>query len=217
MIDPISGALRALAARNAWAPALAFAAGSVASFGPCVAPRMLAVAALTVNRPVRETAGIVAVFTAGILTGYSLLVVSGAFLWQAAKYSGYVYVALATSMAAAGIVALVRDPACNCRQGALRGQTHSVFFLGAASVATVSPCCMPVIAAAALYAQGTGLAFAWLVVVSFALGHALPLALAAAGSRSAGRNVFGGHVSTATRIVTGALMLGGAGFYYVLA
>jgi cytochrome c biogenesis protein CcdA len=179
---------------------------------------MLAVAALTVNKPFNRIAAIVAAFTGGTLAAYSVLVLGGTLLWQAVRYSSYVYLGIATIMAIAGITALVRQPGCECGQSARSaGSLSSVFLLGATSVATFSPCCMPLVGAAVLYAQGTGLAFAWLIVMSFALGHAAPLALAAAGSRAAALAVYDRNARVAARVVTGALMLGGAGFYYVLA
>jgi thiol:disulfide interchange protein len=179
---------------------------------------MLAIAALTVNRPFNQTAGIVAVFTAGIAAAYSVLALGGALLWQAVRYSAYLYVGVATIMAAAGIAALVQRSKCRCAQAAQpKAAMSSVFLMGATSVATLSPCCTPVITAGVLYAHGTGMAFAWLTVTCFAIGHAAPLVLAAAGSRTAGFAVSKGNLQNAARVVAGALMLGGAGFYYVLA
>lgn len=219
MIDPTSAALRALAARNGWAPAIAFAAGALGSLGPCVAPRMLAIAALTVDKPPNRGAGVVAVFAAGIIAAYSALALGGTLLWQALRYSAYAYAVVATIMAAAGIAALVRKPGCGRAPDALpAGSMSSVFLLGATSVATFSPCCTPLIAAAVVYAQGTGLTLAWLTLVGFALGHMVPLVFAAAGSRAAKLTAFStSDAQIAAGVVSGALLLGGASFYYVLA
>lgn len=217
MTDPTSAALHALATRNSWTPALAFAAGIASSFSPCVAPRMLAVAGLTANKPVRSALWVVAVFIAGVVAAYSLFVVGGAVVWRSVGFSGYLFAGIAAAMAVLGIVTLTRHAECGIASLPHSNKgVSSVFLLGAASAATFSPCCMPVIAAAVLYAPSTGPGFAWLMVVCFALGHAAPLTLTALGARVVGLAVHSG-VQSAARVVAGALMLAVAGFYCVLA
>jgi cytochrome c biogenesis protein CcdA len=223
VIDPTPAALRGLATRDAWTPAYAFVAGAAASFSPCVAPRMLAVAALCTNRPVKGVVYTVAIFTAGVVAAYSVLAVAGTLLWKLIPYSGYLYAALAAVMAAAGILALAKPAACDagakCDAGGIlesRRSMSATFLLGASSAAAFSPCCMPILTAAALCAGNTGLTFAWLTVTCFALGHAVPLALAGAGSRIVGFTMNGG-IQSAVRVVSGALMLALAGLYFILA
>lgn len=216
-MDVTSTALRALAMRNSWTPALAFVAGIASSFSPCVAPRMLAVAGLTANKSHRYALWVVAVFTAGIVAAYSILALGGTLVWHVVAYSGYLFVIIAAVMAVVGVLALTAQPECE-RAPLLHSKesTSSVFLLGAASAATFSPCCMPVIAAAVVYAHSTGPLFAWLMAACFALGHAAPLTLAALGSRVVALAVHSG-VQSAARVVAGALTLAVAGFYCVLA
>ncbi len=203
--------------QNSWTPALAFAAGAASSFSPCVAPRMLAVAALTANKPTTYAVWVAAVFTAGVVAAYSILALGGTLVWRVVSFSRYVYIGIAAVMAVAGVLALVRHSECRRAQFShSKASLSSVFLLGASSAATFSPCCMPVIVAAALYAHSTGPLFAWLMAACFALGHAAPLTLAALGSRRIGLAVHS-RVQSAARVVTGALMLAVAGFYCVLA
>jgi len=217
VIDPLSGTVRALASRDAWAPGLAFTAGILSGFGPCVAPRMLAVSALGAHRPPKDVAAIVAAFSGGIIAAYSSLMLGGALIWQVAKYSALVYAVIATVMALAGVLTLLRNCGCQGESGAQSARSlSSVFLLGASSVATISPCCMPVITAAAFYAGTDGVAFAWITSSAFALGHTVPLALAAAGAR-AFTFLLHGSLQTAAQVVAGTLALAMSGLFFVLA
>jgi len=214
--DPTSAALHAFVTQNSWTPALALAAGVASSCSPCVAPRMLAVAALTANKPARHALCVVALFAAGIVAAYSILVLSGTLIWHVVAYSSYLFVGIASVMTVAGVLALTRHPECGGVSVLHRKESlSSVFLLGAASAATFSPCCMPVIAAAVLYAHTAGPLFAWLMAACFALGHAAPLLLVALGSKLVGFAHSG--IQSAARVVAGALMLAVAGFYWVLA
>lgn len=216
-MDATSAALRALATQNSWTPGLAFVAGAASSFSPCVAPRMLAVAALTANKPATYTLRIVTVFTAGIVAAYSMLALGGTLFWHVVRYSSYLYMGIAVVMGTAGVLALARHSDCQ-PTAVLRSKKSlsSVFLLGASSAATFSPCCMSVIAAAALYARNTGPLPACMMAACFAFGHAAPLGIVAMGSRALGMAVYSG-AQPAARVVTGALMLSVAGFYCVLA
>jgi len=216
-MDPTTAAVRALATQNSWAPSLAFTAGAASSFSPCVAPRMLTIAALSANKPCKYTLGVVAVFTAGVVAAYSTLTLGGTLIWQVVKYSAYFYVAIAAAMALAGAFALTQHAQCErARPTHSRDSMSAVFLMGASSVATFSPCCMSVITVAVLSARNTGPLFACLTAICFAVGHAAPLTLVAAGSRAVGFAVHA-NVQSAARVVAGSLMLAVAGFYCVIA
>ncbi len=216
-MDPTSAALRALATQSSWTPVLAFAAGAASSLSPCVAPRMLAVSALTVNKTISCTLWVVGIFTAGVVAAYSMLALGGTLVWHVVSFSGYLYMGIAAVTGVAGVLALTRHSECE-RAPSLHSNESlsSVFLLGASSAVTFSPCCLSVVAAAALYAHSTGPLFAWIMAACFALGHTVPLTFAALGSRAIGLVVQSG-VQAAARVVAGALMLAVAGFYFVLA
>src|SRR5438270_387747 len=72
IMDLTSAALRAVGSGTAWAPAFAFAAGAAGSAGPCVAPRFVAIAAFTLNRPFRDSALMTTSFVAGHVATYVL-------------------------------------------------------------------------------------------------------------------------------------------------
>lgn len=217
MIDPASATVRALAARDGWAPLLAFTAGAISSFSPCVAPRILTVSALSAHRSANQAMGIAGVFSAGVVGAYSVLVLGGSLIWQVMKHSGFFYAAMAAVMAGAGAVALSRRSACQGARGTHSPQSlSSTFLLGASSVATLSPCCMPVVAASVLYASTTGPLFAWMTATGFALGHSLPLALASLSSRIVA-SVANESLESAVGVVAGALALAVSGLFVVLA
>jgi len=216
VIDPTAAALRALVTQSSWTPALAFAAGVASSFGPCVAPRMLAVAALTANKPAMYAFRVAAFFIAGVIVTYSALALGGTLVWHVVRFSGYLYLGIALVMGVAGIVSLTHHSECErTRLVHSKESSSALFLLGASSAATFSPCCTPIVVAAALYAHSTAPLFVWITAASFAAGHAAPLTLAAASSRLVGLAVHSG-VQSAARVVAGALMLAVAGFYCVL-
>jgi len=218
-MDVTSAALQAVAARNIWAPPLAFAAGVAVSIGPCVASRLVTVAALTLNKTPREVWRVLIAFIAGLVAAYSVLAVGGSLLWQMFRYSGYIYLAAATAMGVAGLTMLLRkDRVCEHRSDGRQYRSNgAIFLLGASSAATMSPCCVPIVAASIAYASTTGLVFAWMTISCFALGHAAPLAIVATSSRAIGAGLSNASFQSATRVIGGALMLALAGFYGVVA
>ncbi len=218
-MDLTSAALQAVAARNIWAPPLAFAAGVAVSIGPCVASRLVTVAALTLNKTPREVGRVLTAFIAGLVAAYSVLAVGGSLLWQMFRYSGYIYLAAAIAMSIAGLIVLLRkDRVCEHRSGErCHRSSGAIFLLGASSAATMSPCCVPIVAASIAYASTTGLLFAWITIACFALGHAAPLAIVATSSRAIGSAFSNASFQNATRVISGALMLALGGFYGVLA
>jgi thiol:disulfide interchange protein DsbD len=211
----VAVAALAQAARAPWTIVAAFAAGLVAAY--------VALGALA----------------SGVGTAASAL----GSLWSA---SSYVYGALATALLAGGVFTLVRatgtaasdrcerGTGCNASLscGAASGTTMfgattrsggavsfgGVFLLGASSVLVVSPCCTPVVAGIAGLTLAKGRALDGIALLAlFACGHAVPVAFAGAlGDRFASvlRRL---AASQAPAIVSGALMIGLAAYYGVLA
>jgi cytochrome c biogenesis protein CcdA len=213
--DPVSAAISATAARSLWAPALAFVAGVVTSIGPCVAPRFVAVAALT-------TAGgtgrwrIVAALVAGLCVSYVAVGMAGGILARVSAISTYVYACASAACLAFGVRELLRSPSAPCaRHCAAPSSSAPAFLLGASFALVTSPCCTPaIVVLGTLAATQASVAFGALTIAAYALGHALPLAAAGFGwQRGAAWLPNQGSLQT----VGGALMIALAGYYGVLA
>jgi cytochrome c biogenesis protein CcdA len=183
MIDPVAAAMLALTSRSPAAFGLVFAGGVFSSVGPCVAPRYVAIAAITGRdrRPIVPTLA----FVGGLIAAFMAFGFAGGLLGTLGSASSTIDIILAIALVAAGCHALVRaEPhshaADRCRPANLKsGKRRSIgaiFLLGAASALVVSPCCTPMIATvvAASTAAGEPLLGAALVA-SFGAGHALPL------------------------------------------
>jgi cytochrome c biogenesis protein CcdA len=149
MIDPVALSIDAIARGDAGRLPLVALAGTVTSFGPCVAPRYVAIAALLGER--RRTLTIAA-FVAGMVTAYTALGFGAGLLAQVAGHASSLYVVLAAVLAAGGLITLCREPSCDHAHHSFRACTQphrvsAVFSLGAASALVVSPCCTPILAA----------------------------------------------------------------------
>ena len=218
MIDPVAGALQAVALRSAAALPLAFAAGAATSLGPCAAPRYVAVAVLlhTTSRPARSLAA----FVAGLCGAYVAVGLAAGAVVALWSVSGYVYAAIAAGLAVAGVVTLARggDAVAHDCAHLAAGRGGGAFLLGVSSALIVAPCCTPVVAGIAgltLSAGRSGEGIA--LLCAFACGHAAPvLAAGALGSPAAAlvRRLAAAH---APAMIAGSLMLALAAFYGTLA
>lgn len=158
----------------------AFLAGLMTSVGPCAAPRFIAVAALAGQR--RASARIMA-FVAGLTGAYLALGFAAGLLGAVASVSNCLYAVLAAALIGAGCVALVRaEPRSASHDCAAAGHDHpprsigGAFLLGAAGAFILSPCCTPFVGAIAATSTAVGKPLTGaLLLLSFALGHALPL------------------------------------------
>jgi cytochrome c biogenesis protein CcdA len=227
VIDPVADALRAAGSGSALAYPLCFAAGLVSSIGPCVAPRYIAVAALSNGpRPRRN----VTAFIAGTIGAYVVLGLGAASLSRLWSSSSVAYAAVALVLAAGGAVTIVRAGGergpCAHREPADRVQrvgTGSAglgapFLLGASGALIVSPCCTPFVAAIAGFTTLSGRAATGAsLLAAFAFGHALPLLFAGALGMRLTRLFARLSSSQAPAIVAGSLMLALAAYYGVLA
>jgi cytochrome c-type biogenesis protein len=223
VIDVVSEGLRAVATRSPLAAPLVFAAGVATSAGPCVAPRYVAVTALA--QSARRPWSVIVTFVSGIAAAYVVLgLVTGAVgaLWMR---SAPLYGLLGAALAAGGLVTLLRADGSPCREHAharvVRGRGRSaggVFLLGATSALVVSPCCTPVVAAiAGITTTGTRPLEGVMLLLAFALGHALPLAGAGVLGRRIGDFFSRIAASQAPAIVSGSLMLALGAYYGALA
>lgn len=219
MTDAIGAAISAAAAQSAWAPALAFAAGAVTSLGPCVAPRFVAIAALGTSPGVARWKAI-GMFSAGLCLSYVALGVAGGALMRVVAISVEMYALLALALLVLGLRALWRRPSqhhCTPIEQKSRS-SGSVFLLGTSFALVTSPCCTPVVVVlGALAAARSSSAFGALLIGAFALGHALPLAVAGFGWNWIGSRLDTSVLGPAAETVSGALMLALAGYYGALA
>jgi cytochrome c-type biogenesis protein len=216
VIDPVDAALRAAAYDSAYAYPLVFLAGVVTSIGPCVAPRYVALTALShASAKPRSTA---AGFVGGLLCGYVVLGIGADLLGVVIANSRLVYALLAVGLAVGGAVTLLRDGRSSACEGhAPVAGTGPSFIAGACSAWVVSPCCTPIVT---ILAARAAAGHAWqsgTLLLTFALGHAT---LLVAGSSMTDRlSAFFGRTAriVASPIVAGTLMLALAGYYGLLA
>ncbi len=216
-MDVVDASLHAIAFGDPRAAGFVFFAGVVSSIGPCTAPRLVALLALVADakRPARVTAA----FVAGLIATYALFGVAAALVGRLLDLQPYVYAIVSISAIAAGLWQLVRaegSHACSQIAGGHRAAEPALgaaMLLGASFALVISPCCTPLVVAVVAYASVAGAVHAASLLAAFALGHAVPLALAAASGSRLGR-LFA-HVANpqAVGIVSGALMLG-LGLYY---
>jgi cytochrome c biogenesis protein CcdA len=218
MADVVSAALHGAGNASSTAPVLAFAAGAASSFGPCIGPRLLTLAALCSQRQGAARWMAAGIFTAGLCAGYAIIgtVADAAGLASALSPAIYRTLAAAAVAGAAWTIVHRRQSDCCRREHRINGGLG--FFAGLASVCVTSPCCGPVGAAlAGVAAAAAGPRYAAAIVLAFALGHVLPLAAIAAGSVRVRGAVARAAVSGAGATISGALMLATGAYYAVLA
>lgn len=201
------------------APVAAFAAGLASSTGPCIAPRLAAVAGMTAGCAGAARAIRIGVFAAGSCGGYAALGSIAGALRRLAGYSPPAYALLAAAFAAAGLWALLRQSrrnGCGSARLAPALPLAAVFVAGAAFAVIGSPCCGPV--AAALFAAAASAGpVSHVLALAFAAGHVLPLVAAAAGWQPLATALASRVSGPAAATVAGAVALGLAGYYAILA
>ncbi len=218
-MDLFSQSLHAAATHDAAAPALIFAAGAVTSIGPCVAPRFIAIAAISAGEERAAAIRLAVAFCAGLTATFSTLGAAATLLAQALRHSAFIYAFLAAALAAAGIITLWREtPECRPSHARSRASLGSVFLLGASSALVLSPCCSPVVAGVVAYSAAAGDPLYGAAMLSvFSLGHMLPVIAAAVSANKAVTILKRLTVVRAGAVLSGSLMLGLAAYYAVLA
>lgn len=220
MFDPFSDALRAAATRSGYAYPLVFAAGAATSLGPCVAPRLIAVASVASRANRRGTLIITGAFMGGLIATYASFGAVASLLGRATHFSSVVYLLVAAVLGIGGLITLWRGPsACaHAHQTIQLGSAGAVFLLGCSFALVVSPCCTPLVAGIIAYSSSSGdPLYASALLSCFALGHALPVLFAGAGANGVAMMFRRFAVLEAAGTVSAALMLGLAAYYMVLA
>ena len=199
---------------------MGFLAGVTSSFGPCIAPRFLAIASFTAETSGAQRFQRVGAFAAGLCTSYVLLGTIAGALGYVAKCSPYIYLTLSLCLVAAGFVTLARPAATCCpseREGTKIG-FGAAFSAGLAFSAIASPCCGPIAAVIGGMSAASGsVVFGALMLCAFALGHAVPLFALAAGSVPVSRLLRWHAFGLAASLLSGALMIALGAYYAVLA
>jgi cytochrome c-type biogenesis protein len=223
-VDVFAQAARSIALRSTLAPILAFGAGALSSLGPCVAPRLLAVASCVGAKPARQARIVVAAFLAGLIAAYASFGLIGSLLGRLVDISRWTYDALALGLLVGGILTLIQaepDTHDACRTHATSAHPPSlggVFLLGASFAFVIAPCCTPLVATIVAYASDVGDPFYGASMLAlFALGHGLPLAIAGLCAGTCIERLRTTMLHQATAIASGTIMLALSAFYWCLA
>jgi len=198
-------------------PLTAACAGVASSIGPCVAPRYLALAALTGGqRPWRPAIA----FTLGIVLATIALGAGASVVLTLVAHVATIDAIVASALIVFGIATLARDPhRCDdAHAHSHDGRSSGAFVLGAASAFVVSPCCTPLIVAFA--GLGTFARDPWLAAASlgaFALGHAAPLLLGGIAGAAFAAPLRALAATAAPAVVSGSLTIALGAYYAVLA
>ncbi len=217
-MDLVSAALRDTGSASAAGPALAFAAGAASSFGPCIGPRLLTLAALCSRHRGTRRWAIAGIFTAGLCAGYAIVGTIAGAAGLASAFSPWIYRTMAIVAVAGGVWTIVHRSQAACCESKPRFDGGLGFFAGLVSASITSPCCGPIGAAlAGVAAAASGPQYAAAVLCAFALGHVLPLAAVAAGSPRMRGPLARAAQSGAGATIAGALMVAAGAYYAVLA
>jgi cytochrome c biogenesis protein CcdA len=224
MIDATAMSINAVTSHSQLAFASVFAAGVLTSFGPCVAPRYLAVTALA-NASSRPALTIGA-FLVGLTGAYVVLGFAAGLLGSLWSISSAIDLVLAASLLLGGAFTLVRARAPQAHSACthvhenapFKGSFGGTALVGAATALVISPCCAPIIVAivATSSAVGTPAAGAALLA-AFAVGHAVPLFFSGVAGSFVMKRFARFTVSQAPAIIAGTLMLALGCYYAVLA
>lgn len=191
-----------------------FVAGLGSSIGPCVAPRFIAAASLAADRAGRVR--VLSLF-AGIVCGYIVLGMCTSLLAHISRYSSFVYAVLAIALLISGTHALLRRHKCTPAKAPTGVPLGGAFLMGVSSVAIISPCCAPVVAAAAVLAGSKANLFSSCgLIASFALGHALPVLVAGTSVSMASFAARLLRTGEALRFAGAALTIALGGYFAIL-
>ncbi len=195
---------------------LAFGAGIATSFGPCIAPRYLALAALIGSR--RPLLPIVT-FAAGVVLGTIVLGGGAAAIALVVAHTSAIDAIVSVALIVGGSATLLREPD-TCRHDTHHAHTHisGAFALGMASTLVISPCCGPLVAAvaAAGAADGDPRTTA-ATLAAFALGHVAPIVPIGLLGTAFARPLARLGATAAPAVVSGTLTIALGCYYGVLA
>ena len=220
MFDPVTASLQAVSRGSLSAGGLIFLCGVVSSVGPCTAPRLIAISALTARQSAPQIRMTTLSFVAGLVVAYASF---GTVAWAIGStfaLSTYMYAALGIALFCGAFLTLInREATCSARVANTGNRSIGAsFLLGASFVLVVSPCCTPIVLAILAYcSQISSPAYAALLLSVFALGHAVPVVLLSSGVCVLSRFGAACRLDDAFRIVSGGLMLALCGYYLCLA
>jgi cytochrome c-type biogenesis protein len=221
MYDFTIQGLRAASSGSLYAFPLVFAAGSISSVGPCVAPRFIAIAGLTANQSRRGARILACSFVAGLALTYAAFGVTASLVGRLTDFSTFVYAVVALAFACAGCAALWKDDPAMHEHSRPRPAQYSAggaFLLGSSFALVISPCCTPVVVGILAYTTGAASPlYGGALLACFALGHALPVFAVGAGARAFAAVLERYAVREAARVFSCGLMCAFAMYYAVLA
>jgi cytochrome c biogenesis protein CcdA len=224
MIDPTAMSISAITAHSPASIVLVFAAGVLTSFGPCVAPRYIAVTAIA-NATRRPTVTIAA-FLCGLVGAYVALGFAAGLIGSLWSLSSVIDGVLAATLLFGGAMTLIRarthqhhEQSCspNDSQARSDGSFGGTALVGAATALVISPCCAPIVVAIVATSTAVGKpAMGAALLAVFALGHALPLLFSGAFSSLLMRRFARLTTAQAPAIIAGSLLLALGCYYAVL-
>lgn len=196
--------------------AAAFTSGALSALGPCTAPRVMALAALsgTEGRTRRLAAP---AFVAGLVVSYAVLGTIAASTLRSLAASHWTYWALAVASLCAAVRVIGRNPvAAGC------GHAHSAtlgaaFVAGLCAAATGLGCCAPIAILLAHAVSSGGTLVIAMTLACFALGQSMLIFVVAAGWSTAATFVNGAAASMAAATVSGGVLFALGAYYALLA
>jgi cytochrome c biogenesis protein CcdA len=215
MNDPVSAAIAAIVHGRLAGLPIAAVAGLLTSFGPCMAPRYLALAPLLQRR---GRAATIALFVCGMLVTYLAISFGVGVAVDVTRAASIVYVIFSAALLVLGTRMLLRGDTCADRaHGCAQAHPSGAFSLGAASALNVSPCCTPVLlAVSAVTAADGDVASRLLLLAAFVAGHAGPLFVAVPLARVFERAAAGWRLGAAPAVVASALTIALGAYYGLL-
>jgi cytochrome c-type biogenesis protein len=217
-MDIFAQGMQAVATRSALAPALVFSAGVLSSFGPCAAPRFIAVVSCAGSAK-RRMPVIVAVFLSGLVAAYAAFGFAASLVGRLVDVASWTYGAVALALFAGGAITLVQaKPHASCHDRDIKPSRAlslgGVFLLGASFAFVIAPCCTPLLATIIAYTSDVGEpVYGASILAVFALGHGLPVALLGLGAGAVVERLRRAALHQATAIASGTLMIVLAAFY----
>lgn len=212
MTSIADAAVGAVAGGSPWAPIVAVACGIATAVGPCAAPRIVALSALTARGARRGKVVCAATFVVGLCICYATAGYLAASGGRPPLASPLAYDLTAFGLCVAGAYALLVD---RC---AAKASSSASFAVGALCASAASPCCTALIAPIAVAAAATGRpAQAALLMACYSLGHVMPAAAAAAWARLQKTSTVPSVYLAALRTVAAAVTLATGLYCAVLA
>jgi cytochrome c-type biogenesis protein len=220
--DIVTALTSAVAMRSLAAPAIAYGAGVLTSAGPCLAPRIASLAAMSASAQGRQRAMLCAAFIAGLACSYAAIASSAALFGKMLAASTWIYVILALVLSYQGLrtIALASRHTCGAlaRARSIAPSAGCAFVSGASYAFVVSPCCTPLVVSIAGIAGSSGsYLFGIVAALAFALGHATPLLVCGLVTRLAAMFENRVQLRLAGSMVGGSVMLALGGYYALLA